>query len=342
MTKIKTKIEYVWVDGTEPTQLLRSKTKIVGLDTTVTKPEPEELPLWSFDGSSTNQASGDNSDCILRPVKVIYDPQRTSSFIAMCEVLNADGTPHKTNNRHGISNDTDWWFGFEQEYVMTKNGRPLGFPEEGYPEPQGKYYCGVGTDSVIGRELVEQHMDACLSVGLGVTGVNAEVMLGQWEYQLFGKGESNVADDLWLSRYILYRLAESHGINIELHPKPMKGDWNGSGMHVNFSNKIMREEGGEELMKGICEELGNHHEEHIKGYGAHNEERLTGDHETQSINEFSYGVSDRGASIRIPINVANDGWKGYLEDRRPSSNACPYIIVKLISKNVRILEPKLD
>ena len=342
MTKIKTKIEYVWVDGTEPTQLLRSKTKIVGLDTTVTKPKPEELPLWSFDGSSTNQASGDNSDCILKPVKVIYDPQRTSSFIVMCEVLNSDGTPHKTNNRQGISNNTDWWFGFEQEYVMTKNGRPLGFPEEGYPEPQGKYYCGVGTDSVIGRELVEQHMDACLNVGLGVTGVNAEVMLGQWEYQLFGKGESNVADDLWLSRYILYRLAETHGINIELHPKPMKGDWNGSGMHVNFSNKMMREEGGEELMKGICEELGNYHEEHIKGYGAHNEERLTGDHETQSINEFSYGVSDRGASIRIPINVANDGWKGYLEDRRPSSNACPYTIVKLISKNVRILEPKLD
>ena len=342
MTKIKTKIEYVWVDGTEPTQLLRSKTKIVGLDTTVIKPKPEELPLWSFDGSSTNQASGDNSDCILKPVKVIYDPQRTSSFIAMCEVMNADGTPHKTNNRHELSNDTDWWFGFEQEYVMTKNGRPLGFPEDGYPEPQGKYYCGVGADSVIGRDLVEQHMDACLSVGLEVTGINAEVMLGQWEYQLFGKGESNVADDLWLSRYILYRLAETHNINIELHPKPMKGDWNGSGMHVNFSNKMMREEGGEELMKGICEELGNHHEEHIRGYGAHNEERLTGDHETQSINEFSYGVSDRGASIRIPINVANDGWKGYLEDRRPSSNACPYTIVKLISKNVRILEPKLD
>lgn len=342
MTKIKTKIEYVWVDGTEPTQLLRSKTKIVGLDTTVTKPKPEELPLWSFDGSSTNQASGDNSDCILKPVKVIYDPQRTSSFIAMCEVMNADGTPHKTNRRHGLSNNTDWWFGFEQEYVMTKNGRPLGFPEDGYPEPQGKYYCGVGADSVIGRELVEQHMDACLSVGLEVTGVNAEVMLGQWEYQLFGKGESNVADDLWLSRYILYRLAETHGINIELHPKPMKGDWNGSGMHVNFSNKIMREEGGEGLMKGICEELGNYHEEHIEGYGAHNDERLTGNHETQSINEFSYGVSDRGASIRIPINVANDGWKGYLEDRRPSSNACPYTIVKLISKNVRILEPKLD
>jgi glutamine synthetase len=256
--------------------------------------------------------------------------------------MNADGTPHKTNHRHGLSNDTDWWFGFEQEYVMTKNDRPLGFPEDGYPEPQGKYYCGVGTDSVIGRELVEQHMDACLSVGLGITGVNAEVMIGQWEYQLFGKGQRDVADDLWLSRYILYRLAETHKINIELHPKPMKGDWNGSGMHVNFSNKIMREEGGEELMKGICEELGNYHDEHIKGYGAHNDERLTGDHETQSIDEFSYGVSDRGASIRIPINVANNEWKGYLEDRRPSSNACPYTIVKLITKNTRILEPKLD
>jgi len=328
---LKVKVEYVWLDGTKPVQLLRSKTKIIDLESTVVKVKPEDLPLWSFDGSSTGQASGDKSDCILKPVKVIYDPQRTASYITLCEVLNSDETPHITNHRHGLDNDEEWWFGFEQEYVMLKNKKPLGFPEEGYPEPQGKYYCGVGSDSVVGRELVEQHMDACLTVGLNITGVNAEVMIGQWEYQLFGKGAVNVADDLILSRYLLYRIAESHDVTIELHPKLVKGDWNGSGMHVNFSTQKMREEGGEEMFRNICNTLSFSHTEHMEGYGAYNNERLTGLHETQHIDKFSYGISDRGASIRIPVSVINDNWKGYLEDRRPASNACPYIITGLLT-----------
>ena len=325
-----TKIEYVWLDGVKPEATLRSKTRILDLDTI---PKPQDLPEWSFDGSSTKQAVGDKSDCILKPVRVYEDPQRTNAYLVLCEVFNADGTPHETNERHklfeldkqeSISKE-DWWFGFEQEYVLMKDGVPLGFPKEGYPEPQGKYYCGVGNRRVIGREIIEEHLDACISIGLDITGINAEVMLGQWEYQLFGKGATKVADDLWISRYLLHRITEQHDVIVELHPKPVVGDWNGSGMHVNFSNELMRKEGGKEIIEGICDVLGDNHKKHIELYGSDNEKRLTGDHETASIKEFSFGVSDRGASIRIPISTAKD-WKGYLEDRRPASNGDPYKI----------------
>jgi len=339
--KIKTKIEYIWLDGTKPEQTLRSKTKIVELDTTITKPEPDDLPEWSFDGSSTKQAEGSDSDCILKPIRVYADPQRVGAYLALCEVWDATGSPHRSNERAEFASmcksrhDEDWWFGFEQEYVLMKDGKPLGFPKGGYPEPQGKYYCGVGTDSVKGREIVEQHLDACMNIGLDIPGVNAEVMLGQWEYQLFGKGALKVSDDLWVSRYLLYRITEVHGVTVELHPKPVNGDWNGSGMHVNFSNKEMREEGGKDMIEGICDTFSFYHEDHINNYGSDNDKRLTGLHETQSIEKFSYGVSDRGASMRIPVSTAQNNWKGYIEDRRPASNGDPYKITKRILQTLK-------
>ena len=341
MTKIKTKVEYIWLDGTKPEQKLRSKTKIVDLESTITQPDPDNLPEWSFDGSSTEQATGNNSDCILRPVRVYPDPQRVGSYLALCEVLNEKGISHKTNERAELE-DIDfhrhregWWFGFEQEYVLMKDGKPLGFPKEGYPEPQGKYYCGVGADRVIGREIVEQHLDACMNIGLDITGVNAEVMLGQWEYQLFGKGALKVSDDLWVSRYLLYRITENHGVTVDLHPKPVEGDWNGSGMHVNFSNSLLRKSGNDKIFFKVCEEFGKNINRHMDVYGADNDQRLTGKHETQSINEFSYGISDRGASIRIPISTVDDGWKGRLEDRRPASNADPYSVAAAVIKTTK-------
>lgn len=321
------KCEYIWLDGYTPEANLRSKTKVI---TSAQAPTVENLPVWSFDGSSTRQAQGSSSDCLLKPVKVYKDPARNNAFLVMCEVLNADGTPHATNHRATYEDQADFWFGFEQEYVITQNGLPLGFPQEGYPAPQGKYYCGAGTGNVVARDLVEEHLDICLATGLQITGINAEVMIGQWEYQLLGKGAKEASDDLWVSRYLLLRLAEKYGVEIELHPKPVKGDWNGSGMHTNFSNDKMRNEGGEEYYKAILERLEDNHHAHIARYGSMNHERLTGLHETQAIDRFSYGVSDRGASIRIPLTTVENGWKGYLEDRRPASNACPYQVTSLI------------
>jgi len=329
------KIEYVWLDGYKPEPTLRSKTKVITLENPTQPIRFEDIPDWSFDGSSTQQAEGGSSDCILRPVKAYNDVFRSGrSLIVLCEVLNADHTPHESNHRADLGDGVESesiWFGYEQEYTLiAENGRPLGFPDAGYPEDQGPYYCAVGHGNVTGRRVVETHMDMCLAAGIELTGVNAEVMLGQWEFQVLGKGAKSAADDLWMARYLLHKVTEEMNLRVEFHPKPVKGDWNGSGLHTNFSNNAMRTIGGEKLFTQICEAMGERHNEAIRVYGSDNEQRLTGNHETQHIDEFSYGLSDRGASIRIPIVVPENDWKGYLEDRRPASNANPYDIAKEI------------
>lgn len=325
------KLEYVWLDGYTPEPNLRSKTKIVDSEPA----KAADCPGWAFDGSSTEQAEGHSSDCLLKPVKMIADPARETASLVLCEVLNADSSIHASNGRGTFEDDPDLWLGFEQEYTIMNGSKPLGFPADGYPGPQGPYYCSVGINNCVGRDIVEDHLDTCLEAGLSITGINAEVMKGQWEYQLFGKGAKNACDDMWLSRYLLHRTAEKYGVTIELHPKPIKGDWNGSGMHTNFSTTPIREQGGEQMIKGICEKFKLRHAEHIAVYGSDNDQRLTGLHETQSIDQFSYDVSDRGASIRIPIGTVQNGWKGYLEDRRPASNADPYQVVREILTTLR-------
>lgn len=331
----KFKLEYIWLDGCEPTQTMRSKTNIVSdFDGKL-----ENVPQWCFDGSSTEQATGDSSDCLLQPVAIYPDPDRKNGYLVMTEVMNADGTPHVTNARATIDDDDeDFWFGFEQEYVLwdLDHHTPMGFPAPGYyPPPQGPFYCSVGAEYTVGRNIVEEHMEHCIEAGLNIEGVNAEVMKGQWEYQIFAKGAKRAGDEIWIARYLAERVGEKYGIRINLDPKPVDGDWNGSGMHANFSNGAMRENGDEQVFTKICEEFGKHVQDHIAVYGAGNEKRLTGKHETQSIDQFSYGVSDRGASIRIPIGTVQDGWKGRLEDRRPASNADPYKVASIIIKSTK-------
>ena len=332
---MKAKLEYIWLDGTAPTQCLRSKTQ-VRHDFGGTL---EECPMWCFDGSSTNQAEGNASDCLLKPVAIYPDPGRTNAFLIMTEVLNADGTPHASNGRATINDDdTDFWFGFEQEYFLwdVDTQLPPGFPHGGFPAPQGPYYCSVGAANTFGRDCVEEHFDICLDAGLNVEGINAEVAAGQWDFQCFAKGAKQAGDEIWVARYLLERTGENYGYAINYHPKPLGDtDWNGSGMHANFSNGAMRDLGDESVFTKICEEFGKNIERHISVYGADNDQRLTGKHETQSINEFSYGVSDRGASIRIPIGTVEDGWKGRLEDRRTSSNADPYKVAAAIIKTTK-------
>jgi len=343
----KYKFEYIWLDGYTPEPNLRSKTKVIDINedklvfdsmTGLETFPVGDLPIWYFDGSSTQQAEGNFSDCALKPVKVIADIARDNAFLVLCEVMKADGvTPHPSNTRALVPDGADdYWFGFEQEYILINPDtlQPLGFPKEGFPAPQGRYYCGVGHKVVEGRNIVENHLDACLEAGLDVTGINAEVMLGQWEFQVLGKGAKNAADDLWLCRYLLYRETENHNVRLDFHPKPIKGDWNGSGLHTNFSNTKMRDVGGKEYFDAIFAAFEKNHVAHIKEYGSSNDERLTGKHETANINQFKVGVSDRGASIRIP-QTTDKTWKGYLEDRRPASNADPYRIVARIVQTMQ-------
>jgi glutamine synthetase len=329
------KLEYIWLDGYQPTQSLRSKTKIEK----DFSGKLEDCPMWSFDGSSTEQAPGGSSDCLLKPVYIIPDPQRKNGYLVMCEVLSADGTPHATNGRAHIDDgDNDFWFGFEQEYFLwdPSTSKPLGFPSNGFPRPQGPYYCSVGAYNAFGREIVEEHLDVCLEAGLNVEGINAEVAAGQWEFQIFAKGAQEAGDQIWLARYLLERIGEKYGVAVNWHCKPLGAlDWNGSGMHANFSNSLLRNAGSKEIFDKVCEAFRPVVKEHIEVYGADNHLRLTGKHETASINDFSYGISDRGASIRIPVQVPKWGWKGYLEDRRPNSAADPYKVAARIIKTVK-------
>lgn len=322
------KAEYIWIDGTEPTPKLRSKTKIIA--------DGADPGIWGFDGSSTNQAEGHASDCVLKPAYVTPDPLRgPDDKLVLCEVLNIDMTPHETNTRAKCLatfekyKDQEPWFGIEQEYTFFQEGRPLGWPASGYPAPQGGYYCGVGADEIFGRDIVEAHTDALMTAGIAVSGTNAEVMIGQWEYQVGPASTIDVADQLWLSRWLLYRVAEDFNVAATLDPKPMPGDWNGAGCHTNFSTKAMRE--GWDPIITACEALGEKAEEHIKAYGEGVERRLTGSHETAPWHEFSYGVSNRGASVRIPWQVEVDK-KGYIEDRRPNSNMDPYVVAGMITE----------
>ena len=328
--------EYLWIDGQQPTQGIRSKARVVSVPD---NPCVADFPAWSFDGSSTGQADGSDSDCILIPVRVYRDPFRGGdNYIVLCEVDNADGTAHATNHRArfrsmlaSAGREIDPWLGFEQEYTLYRDGRPLGFPKNGYPAPQGTYYCSAGSENAFGREVVEAHARACLDAGVLIYGINAEVMPGQWEFQVGYRGIDGeqcdalrVADDVWVGRYLLIRAGEQHGVRVSFDNKPEKGDWNGAGMHTNFSTAYTRDPGyGIDAINAIIEVLGSLHDEHIAEYGDRLDERLTGDHETCSIDTFRSGVAHRGASIRIPQPVAQKGY-GYLEDRRPGANSDPY------------------
>jgi glutamine synthetase len=330
------KAEYIWVDGSEPTRRLRSKTRVVFEDIT----SIESFPEWTFDGSSTGQAEGEFSDCILKPVFYCKDPMRSGeAYLVLCEVYNAEGQPHSTNTRaplRAVAARTaahEPWFGIEQEYTMFQHGRPLGWPENGYPAPQGPFYCGIGADEVFGREMADEHLDVCLQAGLQVCGINAEVMPGQWEFQVGPLGALEVGDQLLIARYLLYRVGEAYEVAMTLDPKPVRGDWNGAGGHTNFSTKAMRAEGGIRAILDAMPKLQARHDIHIANYGEGIERRLTGKHETCSYKEFRYGVGHRGASIRIPLHVDQAG-RGYLEDRRPCANLDPYLVARLLLESI--------
>jgi glutamine synthetase len=336
---------YIWIDGSGST--LRCKTKTVDQPPT----DPKELPIWNFDGSSTGQAEGNNSDVYLHPVALFNDPFRGGqNKIALCETYTFDHQPCGTNLRKTckevMDNETVKaavpWFGIEQEYTLLDiDQQPLGWPKQGFPGPQGPYYCAVGAGKVFGREIMECHYKACIYAGVKIAGENAEVMPSQWEFQVGPCEGIEMGDHLWMARYILERVAEDFNVVVSFDPKPIPGDWNGAGCHTNYSTVKMREDGGMDEIKAAIEKLSLRHDWHIKQYdpkgGLDNARRLTGKHETASINQFSSGVASRTSSIRIPRQCAADG-KGYLEDRRPASNCDPYKVTEAVVRTTILNE----
>mmetsp|Transcript_6952 Transcript_6952/g.21153 ORF Transcript_6952/g.21153 Transcript_6952/m.21153 type:complete len:411 (+) Transcript_6952:81-1313(+) len=336
--------EYVWLGGLaaemstglprciDPTDI-RSKTKVLPK-----KPKSvDDLPIWNYDGSSTEQAAGNDSEVLLKPVAIYKDPFRGGdNILVMCEALKPNMEPLPSNTRRKCAEimdktkDLKPWFGIEQEYTLLDlDGRPFGWPKDSEPGPQGPYYCGSGALKSFGREISDAHMNACLYAGIQLSGTNAEVMMSQWEYQVGPCVGIEAGDQMWMSRYIMQRLSEEFGVVVSFDPKPMPGDWNGAGCHTNFSTEPMRKSGGFKIIKEVMKKLEERHELHIKAYGEGNERRLTGKHETAPITEFKWGVADRGASVRIPRSTEAEN-KGYLEDRRPGSNMDPYVVSGLI------------
>jgi glutamine synthetase len=337
-------VEYIWLDGALPTEQLRSKARYLAIKN-VDKVKLELFPDWNFDGSSTYQSTGDKSDLILKPASFFADPIRgQGNYLVLCEVYTADGKPHASNTRAQLrkilelgGEKLEPWLGFEQEYTLFMAQRPLGWPEKGFPKAQGPFYCGVGTEVVFGRELVESHALACVQAGLPLYGINGEVMPAQWEFQVGYRGVDGedvsalaISDALWISRWLLHRLSEKFGIEVSFVNKPIAGDWNGAGCHTNFStNKTRDPKLGIKAIEEAIQLLSQKHALHIPLYGAGLRERLTGAHETCSIDQFRSGVADRGSSIRIPLQVKQQGY-GYLEDRRPGANCDPYLVAARI------------
>jgi len=329
--------EYVWRGGA-PKEFfadvdMRSKAMVLSK---VPK-DIKELRVWNYDGSSTGQAPGHDSEVLLDPVAIYRDPFRRGNNImvlAACRKLKGGpdiDTYYECAKVMDGAKSSVPWFGIEQEYTLYRADEktPLGFPENGLPKPQGPYYCGSGAGVAIGRQIAEEHAEACLYAGITISGINGEVMPGQWEYQVGPCEGISSGNELWMSRYILTRICEKHGVSVTFDPKPQSGDWNGTGCHTNYSTEPMRQPGGLKAIHAAIEKLGKKHMEHINAYGEGNERRLTGNHETAAIDKFSFGVGNRGASIRIPSQADKEGC-GYLEDRRPASNMDPYIVTKML------------
>lgn len=325
-------VEYIWLDSNNNP---RSKTRVIK-----DKAELLNLPIWNYDGSSTGQAVGSDSEVLIKPGPIFKDPFRgDDNILVLCETYNSDMTPHITNTRHKAIQlfnknlKLEPMFGIEQEFFLETNNTILGWyspnNSKHIPTPQNNYYCGVGNSNAIGRECIEHAFKNCLYAGLSLTGLNAEVAPSQWEFQVCETGIV-AADQLIMMRYILNRTAELHGLNINYHPKPITdGDWNGSGCHVNFSTQSMRDANGYPIILDAINKLKIKHDYHMLQYGADNHLRMTGLHETASFDKFSYGVANRGASVRIPRTTEANKC-GYFEDRRPSSNMDPYIVTSLI------------
>lgn len=340
-------LEYVWIDADRG---MRSKTRVVTSEihyiNQIIVSDSKQWE-WSFDGSSTGQATGTDSDVIIRPVAVYDNPfypnlptHNIIAWLVLCDTYDKDGMmPHATNTRVKCAQTEtacaahEPMFGIEQEYIIYDRNKEVPYQWASINDPgcggQGPYYCGVGGDRCFGRKIADEHLQACLRAGIDICGTNAEVTASQWEFQIGPLPATQVSDQLWMARYILQRITEEHGCCVTFHPKPLS-TWNGSGGHTNFSTNAMRDSNhAMDAIKSACIKLQSNHAEHMAVYGEFNEARMTGLHETSSMHECTWGISDRGRSIRIPRHVANRG-HGYLEDRRPAANLDPYLVTERI------------
>ena len=330
-----TPCEYVWLDSCGE---VRSKIRTLTLEEKHSF-QISRIPEWNYDGSSTDQAKTDCSGVRLIPIDRPYKHPFIQGIVVFCLTQGYTEDTPSFKNMMDLSEalkSQECWFTFEQEYTLLQPGTrlPMGWKDSNTPPPpQGPYYCGNGCEGAFGRDLVQDHYQVCLSIGLRLSGLNAEVMPGQWEYQVGPESPVTVCVHAILARFVLLRLAECFNYIVTLHPKPID-KWNGAGMHTNFSTKAMRE--SYQPILDYITAMESRHAEHMTVYGKENELRLVGQYETSNFTTFKYGVGDRSASVRIPLHVHADQ-KGYLEDRRPAANANPFDVVEEMLKTLQSL-----
>ncbi|KEG06552.1 putative glutamine synthetase [Trypanosoma grayi] len=358
-TKTACRVTYIWLCGKDAHHDIRSKDRTMYLTTEEMAKHPKELlaeglfPVWNFDGSSTNQAQGQDTEILVRPVNAYHccipRPSSTIPWIlVLAECFVPSGEPTADNSRAVARRifeqrpEEHPWFGMEQEFFLVKGGRPYSWPANGFPAPQGPYYCSTGSLVAPGRKYIDLHYEVCLQMGLNVSGTNAEVALGQWEFQVGPCEGLEMGDQLTVARWVLLRILEADELDVDYHAKPIRGDWNGSGLHTNFSTDATRAENGLDVIYTYIERLKKTVYKDIIFYGAENNERLTGTHETSKADVVTAGVGTRGTSIRIPNSVAAEG-KGYMEDRRPAGDADPYLVSsRLFASCIGLDTPEMD
>ena len=325
-------LEYIWIGGKGE---IRFKTKVLTNNNIIDNFHINNIPEWNYDGSSTWQAdSNTNTEVILKPCAIFKDPIRNikniNCFLILCDTYDEHNNPLKTNTRFLAKEIFDKnileypWFGLEQEYYIGTN-----LKNDKDKEKEGYHYCGF-TNISTERKIVEEHLEACINAGLSISGINAEVVEGQWEYQIGPCIGIDLGDQFIISRYLLAKIAEKYDAIIDYQPKPYANK-NGSGCHNNFSTETTRNKNGIKEIYKYIHKLETTHQQHLELYGEDNEKRLTGIHETSSFEKFSWGIGTRNTSVRIPIQVFKDEC-GYFEDRRPASNIDPYLTTSILFK----------
>ena len=325
-TSMTYSLEYIWLGGSNE---FRSKVRIMD-------ELPDFPPVWNYDGSSTGQATTETSQCTLIPVRTYTDRKNPTYIYVLCD------TPER-RQMTSIQDTLDMWVGFEQEFFIWDLVMDRSIGSYGNMPPQGPYYCGV--EAIAGYDYCRKHTVAdllrlteliarrCCDIGCELTGYNLEVAPGQTEIQVMSRSALKACDDLMMMRFMAHRVLIAERCKPVWDPKPLGPEWNGTGLHTNISTGATRCEGGIRAIHEYMDLLSQKHAEHLTVYGSGNETRLTGRHETSSMNIFTWSVGGRHTSVRIPSEVSLAGC-GYFEDRRPAGNANPYLIAERILRTL--------
>ncbi|XP_070391237.1 glutamine synthetase-like isoform X1 [Dermacentor albipictus] len=337
---------YVFVDAT--LENVRSKMRVLRYE----PKSPEECPRSTFCGAGTDQwpDAGVDSELYLLPVALFKDPfLKGRNKLVLCEVLNADEQPHETNTRHPCKKameavkEEEPWFGIEQEYaILEQNGVPIGWPKQSHSlKCCQSYFYAVGSENTAGRQVADAHIKACSYAGVKLYGSNVEAVISQWEYQIGPLPGVETGDHLWISRYILQRVAEDFGVVVSFEPRPFKSlKMPGCAGHINFSTKSSRSEGGLDWINKAIAKLELKHELHLKAYDPRkdaNKERLRGNLMATPSREFSAAVSAKTVCVRIP-RLTKVAGRGFFEDRRPGANVEPYRAMQRLVETLCLAE----